>query len=37
MMTNNDFSYVVLCDLNCEETTYHLLFGCPFGLVWNQR
>jgi hypothetical protein len=34
----------ILCDLNCEETTYHLLFHCPFssecwnyvGIQWNH-
>lgn len=33
-----------LCDSNCEETTYHLLFDCPFssecwhyvGIHWNH-
>jgi hypothetical protein len=33
-----------LCDMHCEETTYHLLFRCPFsidcwsyvGLHWNH-
>jgi hypothetical protein len=34
----------ILCDLNYEETTYHLLFDCPFssecwnyvGIQWNH-
>jgi hypothetical protein len=28
--------YCTLCDLHCEDTTYHLLFCCPFSTeCWN--
>jgi hypothetical protein len=34
-LTNNDHS-CTLCNLNCEETTYCLLFECPFSVeCWN--
>jgi hypothetical protein len=32
---NNDYT-CCLCNLNYEETTFHMLFQCPFsGSCWN--
>lgn len=35
LVSNNDYT-CNLCDHNCEETTYHLLFNCLFSIsCWN--
>jgi hypothetical protein len=35
LVLNNDYT-CCLCDQNCEETVYHLLFDCPFSVsCWN--